>query len=108
MRCPSLTKLIRLFQSPLVRAIFSGDPADVERSLESHPEEALKLDSEKRSPLHAAAFLGHADVVELLLNKGDAVVDAKDVKWLTPLHRACRSSSDVSNGNVLCCVVTAL
>ena len=29
-------------------------------------------------------------------NDGDANVNAKDSKWLTPLHRACRQSNEVS------------
>ena len=32
---------------------------------------------------------------ELLITAGQARVNAKDNKWLTPLHRACRSQSEV-------------
>ena len=28
-------------------------------------------------------------------SEGDANVNAKDSKWLTPLHRACRQSNEV-------------
>jgi ankyrin repeat protein len=53
------------------------------------------LDSEKRSPLHAAAFMGYAEIVEVLITKGSARVNTKDNQWRTPLHRACRSSAEV-------------
>nr|DBA20136.1 TPA: hypothetical protein GDO54_015861 [Pyxicephalus adspersus] len=53
------------------------------------------MDSEKRTPLHAAAFLGDAEIIELLILSG-ARVNAKDNMWLTPLHRAVASRSEVS------------
>lgn len=49
-------------------------------------------DCEKRTPLHAAAFKGEAQIVSILLDNG-ARVNAKDNKWLTPLHRACAVNS---------------
>ncbi|KAI4785187.1 hypothetical protein KUCAC02_037910, partial [Chaenocephalus aceratus] len=52
-------------------------------------------DSEKRTPLHAAAFLGDAEITELLILSG-ARVNAKDNMWLTPLHRAVASRSEES------------
>ncbi|MGH0165406.1 UNVERIFIED_CONTAM: hypothetical protein FKN15_048721 [Acipenser sinensis] len=51
------------------------------------------MDSEKRTPLHAAAFLGDAEITELLILSG-ARVNAKDNMWLTPLHRAVASRSE--------------
>lgn len=51
-------------------------------------------DREKRTPLHAAAYRGHGNVVDLLLVNG-ARVNCKDNQWLTPLHRACRSDVEV-------------
>ena len=33
------------------------------------------MDNEKRSPLHAAAFVGNSDIVEILI---DQVVDGKE------------------------------
>uniref|UniRef100_A0AAZ3NP69 Serine/threonine-protein phosphatase 6 regulatory ankyrin repeat subunit A n=1 Tax=Oncorhynchus tshawytscha TaxID=74940 RepID=A0AAZ3NP69_ONCTS len=50
-------------------------------------------DNEKRTPLHAAAYLGDAEILELLILSG-ARVNAKDNKWLTPLHRAVASCSE--------------
>uniref|UniRef100_A0A4W5M5D5 Uncharacterized protein n=1 Tax=Hucho hucho TaxID=62062 RepID=A0A4W5M5D5_9TELE len=51
-------------------------------------------DNEKRTPLHAAAYLGDTEILELLILSG-ARVNAKDNKWLTPLHRAVASCSEV-------------
>lgn len=51
-------------------------------------------DSERRSPLHAAAFCGEVDIVTILILNG-ARVNIKDNRWLTPLHRACCSGSEV-------------
>uniref|UniRef100_A0A8D0D5R9 Ankyrin repeat domain 44 n=1 Tax=Sander lucioperca TaxID=283035 RepID=A0A8D0D5R9_SANLU len=53
----------------------------------------LPQDAEKRTPLHAAAFLGDAEITELLILSG-ARVNAKDNMWLTPLHRAVASRSE--------------
>ncbi|XP_045073026.1 serine/threonine-protein phosphatase 6 regulatory ankyrin repeat subunit A-like [Coregonus clupeaformis] len=50
-------------------------------------------DNEKRTLLHAAAYLGDAEIIELLILSG-ARVNAKDNKWLTPLHRAVASCSE--------------
>ena len=82
-------------QPILIRAIFSGDPDEVERIVEDDPSEVHKLDEEKRSPLHAAAFMGDASVVRTLLGLGKARVEIKDNRWLTPLHRACRAGAEV-------------
>uniref|UniRef100_A0A8C6L2I1 Ankyrin repeat domain 44 n=1 Tax=Nothobranchius furzeri TaxID=105023 RepID=A0A8C6L2I1_NOTFU len=56
-------------------------------------EDINALDAEKRTPLHAAAFLGDAEITELLILSG-ARVNAKDNMWLTPLHRAVASRSE--------------
>ena len=41
----------------------------------------------KRSPLHWAAFSGHVDLVEVLLEQG-AAIDARNASGQTPLHWA--------------------
>ncbi|KAG2495140.1 hypothetical protein HYH03_006749 [Edaphochlamys debaryana] len=41
-----------------------------------------------RTPLHVAASRGHADVVEVLLDRGKAKVEATDKNWKTALHVA--------------------
>ena len=85
---------LELLQPPLVHAILSGNLEEVEQILDETLDAAASLDSEKRTPLHAAAFAGYAEVAEVLITKGSARVDAKDNQWLTPLHRACRSVTD--------------
>ncbi|MBA3661877.1 MAG: ankyrin repeat domain-containing protein [Gammaproteobacteria bacterium] len=48
---------------------------------------------QNQSPLHVAAFLGHAEIVELLINKG-IDVDATDAEGATPLHYAAFGYAD--------------
>ena len=55
--------------------------------METNPDEVHKMDSEKRSVLHLAAYCGEPDIVEMLIEEGGARVNIKDSKWLTPLHR---------------------
>uniref|UniRef100_A0A8C1WR17 Ankyrin repeat domain 28b n=1 Tax=Cyprinus carpio TaxID=7962 RepID=A0A8C1WR17_CYPCA len=76
----------------LLKAIFNVDPDEV-RSLVFKKEDVNVQDNEKRTPLHAAAYLGDAEIIELLILSG-ARVNAKDNKWLTPLHRAVASCSE--------------
>lgn len=56
----------------------------------------LFQDGEGRSPLHAAAYMGNADIADALILSG-ARANVKDNQWRTPLHRACRSGRDVSD-----------
>ena len=77
-------------EPPLIQAIFSGDKSEVKSLLENNAD-INYVDVEKRSPLHAAAFKGDSDIVDLLITIGGARVNSKDNKWLTPLHRACAS-----------------
>uniref|UniRef100_A0A667YM70 Uncharacterized protein n=1 Tax=Myripristis murdjan TaxID=586833 RepID=A0A667YM70_9TELE len=79
-------------QPSLLRAIFNVDPDEV-RALIFKKEDVNVQDNEKRTPLHAAAYLGDAEIIELLILSG-ARVNAKDNKWLTPLHRAVASCSE--------------
>uniref|UniRef100_A0AAZ3RH15 Serine/threonine-protein phosphatase 6 regulatory ankyrin repeat subunit A n=1 Tax=Oncorhynchus tshawytscha TaxID=74940 RepID=A0AAZ3RH15_ONCTS len=79
-------------QPGLLKAIFNVDPDEV-RSLIFQKEDVNVQDNEKRTPLHAAAYLGDAEILELLILSG-ARVNAKDNKWLTPLHRAVASCSE--------------
>ena len=88
-------RLAFILQPPLIHAILAGNLDEVQEILDSSPDAASVLDSEKRSPLHAAAFAGYADIADLLITKGSARVNTKDNQWLTPLHRACRSSAEV-------------
>lgn len=104
-----------LLQPTLTQAIFSGDIQEVKQLLDNaklykqdvndlgncsqsfanvHSLNSVIPDAEKRSALHAAAFKCDPQLVSLLLNYG-ARVNAKDSKWLTPLHRACHVGSEV-------------
>ena len=64
---------------------------DAVRELHSHcgPEILATTDEDSYTALHRAAYNGHSDVVEFLLEKG-AAVDAKTIDDWTPLHSACR------------------
>ena len=87
----------------LIRSIFSGDSAEVRALLEEGDEggDINYVDNDKRSPLHAAAFRGDAEIMELLITVGGGRVNIKDNKWLTPLHRACAAKVvGENNGNV--------
>uniref|UniRef100_A0A8B9TD63 Ankyrin repeat domain 52 n=1 Tax=Anas platyrhynchos TaxID=8839 RepID=A0A8B9TD63_ANAPL len=77
---------------PLVQAIFNRDVEEV-RSLLNQKENINVLDQERRTPLHAAAYLGDVAILELLILSG-ANVNAKDTVWLTPLHRAAASRNE--------------
>uniref|UniRef100_A0A674K4I8 Ankyrin repeat domain 52 n=1 Tax=Terrapene triunguis TaxID=2587831 RepID=A0A674K4I8_9SAUR len=77
---------------PLVQAIFNRDIEEV-RSLLNQKENINILDQERRTPLHAAAYLGDVPIIELLILSG-ANVNAKDTVWLTPLHRAAASRNE--------------
>lgn len=76
--------------------MFKGDVDEVEELLSNgSPEEVNYQDAERRSVLHAAAFCGFHQVAALLISRG-ARVNAKDNKWVTPLHRACSVGYEVS------------
>ena len=48
------------------------------------------VDPHKKSPLHIAAREGFVDICELLINRYQFNVNARDRGLLTPLHVACR------------------
>lgn len=58
-------------QPSLVQAIFNGDPDEV-RALIFKKEDVNFQDNEKRTPLHAAAYLGDAEIIELLILSGSS------------------------------------
>uniref|UniRef100_A0A8C5MED3 Ankyrin repeat domain 52 n=1 Tax=Leptobrachium leishanense TaxID=445787 RepID=A0A8C5MED3_9ANUR len=100
-------------QHPLVQAIFSRKIEDVKLLL-NQKENVNVLDQERRTPLHAAAFLGDLQAIELLIQSGtvsfdflfqlilmpgfsravallvkhSADVNGRDKYWQTPLHVA--------------------
>lgn len=76
-------------ENDIVKGIFNNDLDYIKNSI-ANGDNVNVCDFERRSPLHAAAFLGNTAIIELLISEG-AEVNAKDSKWLTPLHRACAS-----------------
>uniref|UniRef100_A0A8C1WS57 Ankyrin repeat domain 28b n=1 Tax=Cyprinus carpio TaxID=7962 RepID=A0A8C1WS57_CYPCA len=76
----------------LLKAIFNVDPDEV-RSLVFKKEDVNVQDNEKRTPLHAAAYLGDAEIIELLILSGKFIWnihhnETNFLKLLTPLHVA--------------------
>ena len=45
-------------QSPLLQSIFGKCSSEFNRQLEAYPEDVSAVDDEKRTMLHAAAFVG--------------------------------------------------
>ena len=54
-----------VLQPPVIHAILNNNYDDVKRILEEDSDAASARDSEKRSPLHIAAFVGFADNAEV-------------------------------------------
>jgi len=53
---------------------------------------ANSINKEGWTPLHFAAYSGHADILEILIRKLDANVNAQNKLGQTPLHLACKKS----------------
>lgn len=83
---------LKLDQQPiLIQAIFSSELDSVRSVLECQVDVNCK-DTEMRTPLHAAAFVGDPEIAELLIKHG-ARVNCKDFWFNTPLHLACCGDS---------------
>ena len=54
-----------VLQPPVIHAILNNNYDDVKSILEEDSDAASARDSEKRSPLHIAAFVGFADNAEV-------------------------------------------
>ena len=63
-----------------------------EHLIAKHSEHVNSRGRDKRTPMHIAAFAGHADVLLLLLDHG-ADVDGRDGNLHTPLHRAAEAGN---------------
>lgn len=59
------------------------------------PQKALvanSINKEGWTPLHFAAYSGQADILETLIRKLDANINAQNTMGQTPLHLACKKS----------------
>ncbi|MBL8032729.1 MAG: ankyrin repeat domain-containing protein, partial [Leptospiraceae bacterium] len=75
----------------LFRAVLAGNLSSVQNALAAKVTPNIKEPQMSRTPLHAAAQLGHMDIAKALIAK-KADLNAKDNSGNTPLHYA------VSNG----------
>ena len=88
-----------------VRGVCEADPLSVATAVES---------GSRSTPLHLAAYLNHAGMAQDLVaalfmdadgsgsrsnNAGKILVNARDARGLTPLHRAVRHNNIVSSGS---------
>ena len=80
----------------LREACTRGDLAFVKQLVQlGLPEKSLianSVNKEGWTPLHFAAYSGHADILETLIRKLDANVNAQNKLGQTPLHLACKKS----------------
>ena len=72
---------------PLYYAARFGFRDLAEHLIAEHPEHVIAKGGRDVTPMHVAAFAGHADILSLLLEHG-AAVDGQGILGQTPLHRA--------------------
>ena len=72
---------------PLYYAAMLGLRDLAEHLIAKHPEHVNATGGSEETPMHVAAFAGHADILSLLLDHG-ADLEGRGRYWGTPLHRA--------------------
>ena len=75
------------FCGEIHEAAKNGDLEKIKSLLAAMPTLLSSIDDNGETPLHCAAYQGHKDVAQLLLND-KADVNAKDSRGATPLHYA--------------------
>lgn len=81
---------VRAQQKQIIKAAKAGDIAAVRALLEADAALVGARDTDESTPLHCAAWKGHAEVAALLLDFGADVnaINANDHWGNTPLHAA--------------------
>src|SRR5919204_5779321 len=83
----------------LFEAAAAGEIERVERLIEESPATVNGYSPDGWTPLHLAAFFGHAKIVELLLAHGaDVTVRSKNPNGNTPLHAALAANQKMAAG----------
>lgn len=80
-------------QSKMTQAILKKLVEVVQSLLKNNSVDVNETDTERRSYLHLACFVGCKEIVELLIKAG-ANVNIRDCLGLTPMHRCCRNNQD--------------
>jgi len=78
-------------ETPLVRAVLAGDRQEVMQLIQNNAS-IDQCGSNGMAPLHIAAFIGDADMADILMEKG-ATPGIKDSREATPLHLAVQSGA---------------
>jgi len=83
----------------LFEAAAAGEIERVERLLAESPADVNAYSGDGWTPLHLAAFFGHAKIVELLLAQGaDVTARSKNPNGNTPLHAALAANQKMAAG----------
>jgi len=80
----------------MIKAAKAGNAPAVQTILDADPALLHALDSDGSTPLHCAAWKGHAEVAALLLERGaDVHVENENDHWGgTPLHAAAHANNN--------------
>ena len=86
-------------QTILLQAIFEGEWSEVEDIIKNSSQSAdgtcdivQTQDSKRRTPLHAAAYVGDTTIVSTLIDRG-ARINHRDFNGMTALHLACQKNN---------------
>ena len=81
-------------EADMIRAAKNGDIEKVRSLLESNPDLIGARDKDDSTPLHCAAWKGHKEIVELLVESGaDVNAQNQNDHWgTTPLHAAAHAN----------------